>query len=446
MSVTNDWTIDTSHYELATTLAKARSQAQWERWMNDPTSVNLWITPWTTQNPNWNDPWFETERGGFYNGPGTTASPDAYEVTQNAYFIYCWLKYKGYNNYCILALLTIIWNECNMGMGSWENSLCPHSFTFSTNPSSLIGWIPTRIGESGTNYNYGWHAIINGTFRIVPEIEAARALDEVTHIQYSLPRPAGSWESYNQWELDTYTDPDTGLERVLLVDNHPVFHESPNRLCAIGYGMVQWTNWTRLVKHAELAYPNYGGGHWQFNATLQLMTLEKERQIAMASTPAQQSQPTYDGEWRNTGATNAYFTYNGTNYNYPYSCTWDNWAAGNHMTWVQSKCEELGITNQSTINVYKLLITFDIFCRCYLHAGDYYHDRFSTLSAQRTYFAGAITYWESNGFGDVRDIPRARELPTTELDQYHLSQSELVCCFLNNSKTRRKRRVCSILL
>lgn len=435
MSSYNDWTVDTSHYELATTLARARSQAQWNRWMNDPTSVNLWITPWTTQNPNWEDAWFETERGGFYNGAGTTASPDAYEVTQNAYFIYCWLKYKGYHQYCILTLLTIIWNECNMGMGSWENSLCPYSFTFSTNPSSLIGWTPTRIGESGTNYNYGWH--LNGA--IIPA-STAYALDEVTHVQYSLTRPQGSWEAYNQWEIDTYTDPDTGLERVRLVNGNPVFHESPNRLCAIGYGIVQWTNWTRLVQHAEMAFPNYGGSNWQFNATLQLMTMEWERATAMATDPSQQYGGSYHGEWVNNNATSAYLTINGVNYRYPSACSWDDWASGVHLAWVEETCATLGITDANTIIAYKQLMTFDIICRCYLHAGDAYHNNFNNLRDQRIYFAGAMTYWQANGYGDVRDIPRARELPVTELDQYHLSQSELVCCFLNNPMMRRRRR------
>ena len=96
MSNYDDWTISADHYELARTEAKKRAKKQWDKWMNDPTSINLWITYNSTQNTNWENPWLERELYGLYNGPSDPASPLAYEVTQNAYMEYCFWKWKGH--------------------------------------------------------------------------------------------------------------------------------------------------------------------------------------------------------------------------------------------------------------------------------------------------------------------------------------------------------------
>ena len=438
MSNTEVWTIDNAIYEYAKQNAKARSQKQWSNWMTDPNSVNLWITQFTEQNPNWYDPWFENELDGFYNGAATASSPEAYEVTQNAYFIYCWLQAKGYGDYAIQAFLTVVWNECRMGMGCWEGKLCPWSFNSSTSPQSLIGFIPYRTGESGSNYDNDWYQnqqLIQGSY--------ASALDEVTHITYTKYRPSGSWAAYHHWELQTYTDPDTGLERVTLVDGEPVFYITPGtQYAAIGYGMVQWTNWTRLVIHANMCVPTYGINNWQFNSTLQLMVLEWERQTAMSTPASQQYGGDYHGEWVNNNAPQANFVYNGVIYYYPASCSWDDWADGTCLLWVESKCAELGITDEGTIDYYKRLITIDIICRCYLHAGSAYHDNFSRLQDQNLYFGGAISYWNDHGGGDIADVPRPRDIPDTELDKYHLSQRSFMMLAENR---RRRKRVVTIL-
>ena len=437
MSSYDVWTIDDSVYEYARSQAKARAKAQWDRWFADPNSVNLWTTYNTAQNANWQDPWLEKELGGFFNGPSVNGSL-AYEVTQNAYPMFCWFKYHGYSDYCIQTLLTVCWNECRMGMGSWEGNLCPYSF--SNNPSSLIGFSANSIAESGTHYDNNWYQNSSK----IPGSYTSSVMDEVTHITYQVYRQPGSWAAYNRWEIDTYTDPDTGLERVRLDgDGNPEFYIPSNtRYCVIGYGIVQWTNWTRLVRHARLAAPNYGGNHWQFNATLQLMTLEKERQISMSTAPADQSLPSYEGEWVNSYATRAYFTYNGTEYHYPYACTWDNWASGGYLSWVETKCADLGITNPNTIENYKQLITFDILGRCYLHSS-HYNTNFSNLSSQRNYFKGAINYW--NNSWDILDVPRARDIPNTELDNLHIQAVAQDLAMATTNK-RRGKRVCTILL
>ena len=135
----------------------------------------------------------------------------------------------------------------------------------------------------------------------------------------------------------------------------------------------------------------------------------------------------------------ANFVYNGTIYNYPYNCTWDNWASGGHLSWVEEKCSQLGITSQSQIENFKHLITIDIFCRCYLHAGSAYHDSYNRLQTQRLYFGSAIAYWNANGGGDIRHVPRPRDIPVTELDQYHMNKATLVSAILTPTNKRRKR-------
>ena len=437
MSNTDVWTVDSAVYEYAKQTAKARTSAQWAKWMINPDSVNLWTTYNSAQNANWEDAWFEKELGGFFNGPSVNGSP-AYEVTQNAYYMYCWFKNHGYSERQILTYLTVCWNECRMGMGSWEGNLAPYSF--SNNPASLIGFTASSIAESGTHYNNNWYS--NGS--IVPASPNATFMDEETHITYSLPRPAGSWESFQGWGIRTYTDPDTGFEKAYLVNGQPVFLESPNKYCVIGYGIVQWTNWTRLVRHANICVPTYGGQNWQFNATLQLMTLETERSIAMNTDATGQSSPSYEGEWVNANATSAFFTYNGVNYHYPTSCTWDNWATGGYNTWVESKCADLGITDANTINSFKQLMSFDILGRCYLHSS-HYNTNYSALNTQIVYFAGAIAYWNANGGADIRDVPRPRDIPTCELDKYHVSQGNMIA-LLSSDNNRRCKRVRTILL
>lgn len=439
MSNTEDWTISAAHYEYAKQEAKKRAKKQWDKWMNDPKSINLWITYNRVQNTAWDNPWIEKELGGLYNGPSVPASPLAYEVTQNAYMEYCFWKWKGHARYSAIAMLTIDWNETRMAHGSWEYSNSRYMiapYNASNNPNSLIGFDANRSAEGMASYTW----FVNGA--IVPSWTDT-FFDESNHQTYSLTAPAGSWDAVKKRYIKTYTD-DEG-EHPVIEDGHLVFsHDivNPNQLYAyevVGYGIVQWTAFGRLVRHARSAFPGYGGDHWQYNGTLQLFVLDWERKTAMNTTPENQHLPTYQGEWVNSYATRAVFEHNGTQYHYPYSCTWDYWASDGPVTWCRNKCAELGITNAATIDEHCRQLMLDIMGACYLHSG-YYRISFSNVRTQSRYFGGAIDYWDANGGFDVKDIPRPRDIPTTtELDQYHMNKATLVSAILTPTNKRRKR-------
>ena len=438
MSNTTVWTIDPTIYEYARTQAKARAAAQWSRWMTDPNSVNLWTAYNSAQNQTWIDPWFEKELGGNFNGPSTGSGDPAYELTQNAYMIYAWMLYHGYCREAIISLLTVNQHETNMTAGSWEDFVSPYAA--SNDPSSLIGYDAERTGQSP--YNYTWY--LHGT--IVPSWTDT-FYDESNHQTYSLTAPAGSWDAVKKHYIDTYMG-DDNFEHPYIPLRFNRTIVNPNQLYAydyIGYGIVQWTAWSdTLVRHAEMCYPGYGGKHWQWNYTFQLMILEWERAQAMA-TPSEDQQGTYYGEWINTAATNASFIHNGVQYNYPTECTWDQWASGDPVTWVQTKCADIGVTDQQLIEYYTRQLMIDVFARCYLHASAY-HTSWSDMTTQSAYFAGAVDYWNNNGGGDIHDVPRARDLPATELDQFHISNSELISCILTNNKREVRRRAVTIYI
>ena len=116
MSSTTTWTPSDEIFERAKQLAIARSNEHWMNW-----NWNYWLDYSTqTLNPNYSPCWFGRELGGVYNGPPTPHSPDEYEQTQNLFYIYCWLKYKGYTTYTMAGMMACFSHECSASGGTWE--------------------------------------------------------------------------------------------------------------------------------------------------------------------------------------------------------------------------------------------------------------------------------------------------------------------------------------
>ena len=258
-------------YEQARADAKARAAKQWST-----ENFNMWLTYNTTlndaqHNPDmpWEDPWFEHELGGIHNGPGTPQSLDAYEITQNLYMIYCWLKYKNWHNYAITAFTAGTIQSSTMTGGLWQSMVHPYGTLIDFNAASTTG-----------NRTRGdWH--------IGTEIAqwTANAYDEYLEQDVSLTAAVGSWDAVRKYPIKMEAVSIGG--RIYIRPEYPLTF---NRSAAgsgypgdtLGYGLVQWTNYTILPPKARLTgleqCPGWydGGCHWQLNLTFQLMIMEWE--------------------------------------------------------------------------------------------------------------------------------------------------------------------------
>ena len=444
MSNTTVWTVDNTIYEYAKQTMKSRVSSQWEKWLADPNSINLWQTYNSVLNTNWDDPWYESELWGIYNGPSRGGSDPAYEMTQNMYSIYNWLKYKGYNRYAMIAFIMCgIW-ETTLTGGIWEDRISPYP-AYASNHNGLIGFNAASLAQSSNNYT--WY----NPSGIIPAWTASFT-DESTGVDYELTADAGSWDAVRKFYIATYED-EFGHRHPIIPLRFDRDSDNPSAYYHydyVGYGLVQWTPWNVLVRHAGLWYPNYGNKHWQLNLTAQLMVLEWERIDAMDKSPndqwAGEGHPYY-GEWVDSNATRAFFNYQGGKYHYNGSCTWDNWANDGFVSWVQTRCSQLGITSEGTIERCTREIAITIFEYCYLHA-HHTSDSIKTVWNKTSYIAGAIDYWDSNGGFNPLDIPRPRDLPHTELDDLHIQEYNKMIMFIQTPTTRKKvkKRVSAILL
>ena len=335
MAVDN-FTFTLEKVEAATAIAKQRAAAHWRNkvW-------NLWLN-WGESNqavnPAWVDPVFENEWGYIHNDPDTNP---ANLMTINAYFCYCWYKYKGYSDITIAALLYSHTVESKITGATWEslsgsNFMHPFSgnagnwFNDGENPSytALEHFNPTK---SATGYNGEWYlgtslaptryithadwsdddGVTIGTATI--GTAAAGSYDSVRGMYAGDPNyishRAVSTSSGVQWY---YCWTNSGTKRYLFTKEH------------FGYGLVQWTDWGELrnlcsyitgqfkstAESDWIAGYNpltgnyytcgpewwlttgnqrspgaFGTYHWQLNLVFQLMVLEFQRQNAMRASP-----------------------------------------------------------------------------------------------------------------------------------------------------------------
>lgn len=408
-------------YEQARTDAKARAAQQW---MNE--NFNMWTTYNTVLNPDWVDPWYEHELGGIYNGPSTGGLDPAYEMTQNLYMIFCWLKYKGYGDYALTALTTGTIQSSTMTGGLWQSYVHPYS--------SLIGFNAAAVYPNNEGRSPWFVGSSQATWQ-------ASAWDEYLQQTVYLDAPAGSWAAVRRSPIamefeeiggTIYYRPDYNPLRLVWSRTQP--NSGGYDQATVGYGLVQWTNYSDLVTEAGLTTPE-GSKHWQLNLTLQLMVLEYERNEAM--THPTQSGGDYHGQWVDTASRRAYITINNTDYYYPYaSCTWNDWRDDKPVQLFETYMHDVHGIELSLWD--KIHIMMDIFRCCYLQTA-YADFGFETKSR---YVWNAIQYWKNHGGWDVKDIPRARDIPECELDQYHISAKTLLLMM----GRRKKKGVRTILL
>lgn len=409
-------------YEQARTDAKARAARQWTT-----ENFNMWLEYNTrlnnaANNPRmpWVDPWFEHEIGGIYNGPGTAESPDAYEMTQNLYMLYCWFKYKGYGDYALTALTTGTIQSSTMTGGLWQSGVHPYS--------SLEGFDAAAVYTSNAGRSPWFVGSQQATWQ-------AKAWDAYLQQWVYLDAPAGSWAAVRRspiaMELEEiggtiYLRPDYNPLHLIWTQTEP--NSGGYDQATVGYGLVQWTNYSDLVVEAGLTTPE-GSKHWQLNMTLQLMVLEYEREQAM--THPTQSGGDYHGQWVDSAARNAFIEKDGTVYTYGDSCTWNDWRDDKPIARFLNRYPNVTFSHWDKVH-----IMMDVFRCCYLQTA--YAD--FGFEQKSTYVWNAIQYWTNNGGWDVKDIPRARDIPKCELDNYHVS-TEMLLLMVGRRKKRGARTI-----
>lgn len=440
LSNTTVYTPSNAIFEQAKQDAIARFTRCW-----DSFHWNMWKTYNSELDPDWVDPWYERELNGIFNGPSTGPNDPAYEMTQNAFGIYCWRRYKGYELYSMAAMFTAHTIESTVSGGLWEKTYAPYAgYAPSGYPTvdgsginyrALIGFNATRIGASPESYT--WHH--GGT--IVPLWEAY-AYDEYLEQTVSLVAPAGSWEAVNRYPIIMTAESIDGQ-----IYRRPEYPLKFNELApdpqypgtGRGYGLVQWSPWVELVITAGAMLPDEGRKHWQLNLTLQLMVMEYERSEAMTS-PGHQYGPDYRGQWIDLNSVNGWFTKqvgdNLIRINCPATCTWDQFATDYWVTDYTQRYAQQGIV---LTDWDKIQLQMEIFRVCYLHTAKNEQDLgFFQKSA---YFLAAIRYWDSHGGWNPAWIPRARDITECELDQYHVSLDQFILLASRRRKHHARRTI-----
>ena len=108
--------IDNDRFELGRQMMKERVAQHWFS-----LNWNRWIEYNTELNPTWTDPWFESDLAG---NPAPDNDPD-HRMLQNLYGLYCWLSWKGYNKYAMVARRTSSIQESPKSCGLWEGGWHP---------------------------------------------------------------------------------------------------------------------------------------------------------------------------------------------------------------------------------------------------------------------------------------------------------------------------------
>lgn len=441
-------------FEYARTEARKRAAHQWE----DRKRWNLWTTYHTTRNPDWYDPWFESEYIGTSNEPPTETEP-GYKMTQNMYFMYCWLKYHGYSNYAMCAMITSAMHESTITGAEWEAGNHPYSSLETFDPTSLI-----LHGAPGGNNNlyidrwsHVWRHGAGSNINWTPSM-----VDGYTGQSVSL-NCQNTWAAIKKYPLARQTVDIDGVQFIRPVYNdlgQPTLDlSSPGNLnAANGYGMVQWTPWTKLPRVCAHAYNNgftdfdTANRHWQLSGTLHLMVFEYERYVSM-HTPTQ-SGSDYVGQWIDSNSLShsgmgAYFSwpYNDQLYNrhfYAQSCTWDFFAKDLFLPWFENYIANMQNPPETATDIdwCRRQLAMALWRSNYIHTAyaDYGYEEKSL------YALSAIKYWDrhpidGNKGWSVLDIPRPRDLPFCFLDTYHISGP--IIAYLNR---RRNRNVRTVLL
>lgn len=459
---------DPTIFEQARADARARAAYSWAL----PNTWNMWTEYRTTFNPDWFDPWFEDEVHGNYNGPSTGDSDPAYELTQNLYFAYCFLKWKGYNNYAIMAMMTAAIQESTISGGVWENPK-PYDTLVNFDPTSLSSGISahTWYKKEGSKPDFS-----SGKYSSSPTQASFTGINPDTGNPYTWTKSyvAGSYEMVNKYSIETYYYMPGHIEVPVgwnsggpyLDYRKPNYGGTAGAVYMRGYGIFQWSPWTKLPDVAKIidqqGDPNFANAdrHYQMSATMQLMILEIQRAMAMTDN---QSGSDYKGQWIDSNAIyngnpdnprGAYFNWSsaygsgGITGTY-HDITWDSFARGDFI----SEYNDLinAMENQPPTLAdrqwYLRQYAIRIWEACFEQTG---YQRYSVEAwrEKSQYVMAAINYWETHyinpqyGGYDPADIPRPRDMEYSDLDWYHVTSTTIP--FLTNRR-RRCRHVSTIL-
>ena len=464
---TDDWTISFDTFQQARSIIKQTVANHWTRWMTDPDSVNMWKTYHSELNTNWQDPWHEFETHGISNDPY-----EGWPMTQNAYLIFCWMKYHEYNDYSITAILANASHESTITGGQWE--MVPrvgNNAPISKHPyQNITQFDPTSTYAASA---YTWYTGGSPPAYAGTAITWTATFTDYTDHVWSLQAVAGSWDAAKRFPILLETVIIDGEERVMPVGyetNQLTFNRNPVGMGdGRGYGLVQWTPWTKLPIICAHAYSSYlndpvnnadlyefeeANKHWQLNLTLLLMIFEYQRKLSRGN----QAASDYLGQWVSTNSAiqnlhGAFFQYpyqpgaNPSDSSYHYygqSISWDNFADGTYLDWADDEIEAIETQTGTTMDSEdkewcKRQLAMTIWMANYIHT--YYTEDYGLRNISK-YFLAAIRYWTSYGGYDIKDVPRPRDLPYSKLDNLHLS---LPLLFNLMNRRRNKHHVCTLL-
>lgn len=395
-----------SIYQTALETAQARANRQWSAWVFNRFSD--W--PTRTINPAYEDPWYEYD----------LQTPSAAERLVNSYYVWCWLKYKGYSD---ISIATILWSmnlESGISGGVWQDGYHPQGIYYDTDDPTGETWV-TR-GGALVRPVYEVEEIIDpdtgeSTWQYVTDAAGNRV------VKYA----AGSWAAL------TYSG--DALQ---------------SSIPATGYAFVQWTPYLVLRSHAGYATgdrgtlnPNGtrsgasmgdGSNYWPLNGTLCLMTLEMERAEAMQY-PTYTWAAQYLGEWNQQGGHNLSVTWTGTTYTLDRNVLWDELAQPESLL-----DEVFGDDVEDVPDFYKFYILLGIWGKCYLHHNYLTQNPGLITESSYQYWADAVAYWSGvPGADNPIYIPRAHSIKECELDKLHLNPILI-------GRRKRKANVRAILL
>lgn len=478
--MSNQYPIDNTIFENARAVARDRAAYQWE----NPNRWNMWTVYRQSFNQEWFDPWYESETWVPENVPNEDEDL-AWRMFKNAYYVYCWLKFCGYNEYSIATILTSATQESGISGGGWERG---YSISGSTAPlkhpyANLKDFDATSTNGNGES----WEWYVGG---VKPNFEGryysyGNSGASLTNYKMTYTKPyVKSWQRVKQWPLiqmtvfDPYND---GHGMTVVPEGYRYyesegstalrFNESVGRTDCRGYGFIQWTPWTILPRTAADAagnddYQYYttfadGNKHWQMNGSLQLLIWDYERFLAMNDD--YQGGPGYLGQWVDSNAASqsdmgAYFTWpyqSQYRYYYKKSITWDDFIAGTYLEDFEDMLDEMVEMGRPVpqtledVDWCRRQLSMAIWRSCYIHT-IYYDPGTSTIPGYREISASmlaAIRYWDAhpisgrNGWS-ILDVPRPRDLPFCFLDNYHISTGVLTMYL----RRRKNNNVCTILL
>ncbi len=439
----SDWNYSDSIADNARLAAMGRSAAYWAGmdWF-------MWAQYPTQLSNTWQDPWIEQRVGGSHawESGGITNDYPTYDMTQNAYYIFVWLACHGYSKYAITAILTSWTNESTLTGGAWEGNYHPFE---SIVQRTGVSWFNPEINPQMSAWglyqqlqpasNFEWR---NGSNNSLVYWQAS-ATDTRIHQTFTLGTEPGSYASIENMgrPLATYTetDPGTGVTYTR-VRTPPRFDTSAYGSHGGGYGLAQWTNYTRLPALARSIAPD-APRHWQLNPTLQLEIVELQRQLSRGDQNVE-----YMGSWVNNLANNAvvYAGINPRQYGQPMS--WDYWAGDNFLAWVDAQAAALTppITDPQEIEWMRRQFAIDVWVRCYEGFGgsyDYAQLQMRTISL---YWFQCVERWTASGY-NITDVPRSRDVSYCSLDRYHITPETIPIYIPNIRKRRGEKHVRTVL-